>query len=36
MEGFLRIGLGNEPQDLTGGLEAIGRVLRTLGTPPGF
>jgi aspartate/methionine/tyrosine aminotransferase len=30
MDGFLRIGLGNEPQDLEAGLAGIGRVLDSL------
>jgi aspartate/methionine/tyrosine aminotransferase len=36
MDGFLRIGLGNEPADLSAGLERIGRVLESLGPAPGF
>jgi aspartate/methionine/tyrosine aminotransferase len=36
MDGFLRIGLGNEPEDLGAGLERIGRVLASLGPAPGF
>ena len=36
MDGFLRIGLGNEPADLSAGLERVGRVLSSLGPAPGF
>jgi aspartate/methionine/tyrosine aminotransferase len=36
MDGFLRIGLGNEPEDLRAGLERIDRVLGSLGAAPGF
>jgi len=36
MDGFLRIGLGNEPHDLRAGLERVDRVLGTLGAAPGF
>jgi aspartate/methionine/tyrosine aminotransferase len=36
MDSFLRIGLGNEPQDLRAGLERIDRVLDSLGPAPGF
>ncbi len=36
MDGFLRIGLGNEPQDVRAGLERIDRVLGSLGAAPGF
>jgi len=36
MDGFLRIGLGNEPADLRTGLERIDRVLGSLGAAPGF
>ncbi len=36
MDGFLRIGLGNERHDLKGGLDRIGRVLASLGPAPGF
>jgi aspartate/methionine/tyrosine aminotransferase len=36
MDGFLRIGLGNEPADLSAGLERIDRVLGSLGAAPGF
>jgi hypothetical protein len=36
MDGFLRIGLGNEPHDLKAGLDRIGRVLESLGPAPGF
>ena len=36
MDGYLRIGLGNEPRDLEQGLGGIGRVLDSLGPAPGF
>lgn len=36
MDGFLRIGLGNEPEDLQAGLDRIDRVLASLGPAPGF
>jgi aspartate/methionine/tyrosine aminotransferase len=36
MDGFLRIGLGNEPHGLRAGLERIDVVLRSLGAAPGF
>ena len=36
MDGFLRIGLGNEPHDLRAALERIDVVLRSLGPAPGF
>ena len=36
MDGFLRIGLGNEPEDLKAGLSRIDRVLGSLGPAPGF
>jgi aspartate/methionine/tyrosine aminotransferase len=36
MEGFLRVGLGNEPQDFASALERAGAVLESLGPAPGF
>jgi aspartate/methionine/tyrosine aminotransferase len=36
MDGFLRLGLGNEPQDLKAGLDRIDHVLDSLGAAPGF
>jgi aspartate/methionine/tyrosine aminotransferase len=36
MDGFLRIGLGNEAHDLRAALERIDVVLRSLGPAPGF
>lgn len=36
MDGYLRIGLGNEPADLAAGLAQVGRVLDSLGPAPGF
>ena len=36
MDGFLRIGFGNEPDDLRAGLERVDVVLRSLGSAPGF
>lgn len=36
MDGFLRIGLGNEPHDLKAGLARVDRVLESLGPAPGF
>jgi len=35
LDGYLRLGLGNEPEDLQAGLERIDRVLDTLGVPIG-
>jgi aspartate/methionine/tyrosine aminotransferase len=34
MDGYLRIGLGNEPADLQAGLEKIDLVLASLGPAP--
>jgi aspartate/methionine/tyrosine aminotransferase len=36
MDGFLRIGLGNEPEDLKAGLARMDNVLQSLGPAPGF
>ncbi len=36
MDGFLRIGLGNEPEDLRAGLLRMDNVLESLGPAPGF
>jgi len=36
MEGYLRIGLGNEPEDLKAGLARMDQVLESLGPAPGF
>jgi aspartate/methionine/tyrosine aminotransferase len=36
MDGFLRIGLGTEPEELKAGLAGMDRVLGSLGSPPGF
>ena len=36
MEGYLRVGLGNEPPDLAAGLERMSHLLRSLGAAPGF
>jgi aspartate/methionine/tyrosine aminotransferase len=36
MDGFLRLGLGNEPEDVRAGLDRIDRVLDSLGPAPGF
>ena len=36
MDGYLRIGLGNEPGELKAGLARMDRVLDSLGPPPGF
>ena len=36
MEGFLRVGLGNEPEYLDAALQSVDRVLHALGPPPGF
>jgi hypothetical protein len=36
MDGFLRIGLGNEPEDLKAGLLRMDSVLESLGPAPGF
>ncbi len=36
MDGYLRIGLGNEPEDLKAGLARMDRVLESLGRAPGF
>ena len=36
MDGFLRIGLGSEPEDLKAGLDRMGQVLSSLGPAPGF
>jgi aspartate/methionine/tyrosine aminotransferase len=36
MEGFLRVGLGNEPHDFASALERAGAVFQSLGPPPGF
>lgn len=36
MDGFLRIGLGNEPADLRAGLSRMDGVLESLGPAPGF
>jgi hypothetical protein len=34
MDGFVRIGLGNEPADLKAGLERMDDVLRSLAVAP--
>ncbi len=36
MDGYLRIGLGNEPAELKAGLARMDGVLESLGPPPGF
>jgi aspartate/methionine/tyrosine aminotransferase len=36
MDGYLRIGLGNEPGELKAGLARMDSVLESLGPPPGF
>lgn len=36
MDGYLRIGLGNEPEDLKAGLSRMDAVLESLGPAPGF
>jgi len=36
MDGYLRIGLGNEPHDVKGGLERMDRVFESLGAAPAF
>lgn len=36
MDGYLRIGLGNEPEEVKAGLASMDRVLESLGPAPGF
>ncbi len=36
MDGYLRIGLGNEPEELKAGLKQMDAVLESLGPPPGW